>query len=356
MYISFKTQTCYLVAGLLCMATTFFAQSNTAEQNTADTPTKTRLQHSIASNTFLGLQYDVRFRTPDKVTDFYVAGQINPFGNYRHYGLQAGVLFGNWRGFSVGAGVSQIFYATDYVTRSDNAALGKQNILFGLPLGIRYQPAYRSFFAQVNYMPVFNMTDGYTTAAYPQIQLGFSFGGKNPKAARDTTAIPKGVQHSAYVQAGSLGWGLAYDARFRTKIKWLDWATNASVGFMKSEQRTFDKFIAPAYTQFGTSLGVSALFGKRAFSFELGVQPVFSHTETARNTYVDYKTGELGWTDVVYESITIEGLIGIRYQNPKGGISGFANFGLGPAFDTFSSNVGSNASIRLGLGYSLKTR
>jgi hypothetical protein len=225
---------------------------------------KTVLQHSIALNSGIGGQYDIRFRTPNKTTDFYAAINCALPINFRAVGVQGGVLVGNWHNFSLGAGAIAIFGASNSETMSCEY-FAKNKVILGIPLGIRYQPPYRSVFVQANYVPMLSLTDG-TSAAYPQIQVGYSFGGRNPHIKRDTTPIPQGIQHSAYAQFATFGWGLAYDARFRTKIKWLDWAATATVGF-------FPK-INYGRSGLGTSLGASALFGKRAFSFELGVEGV----------------------------------------------------------------------------------
>jgi hypothetical protein len=324
-----------------------FAQGIPSDTVFKNTP-KTVLQHSIALNNGVGAQYDIRFRTPNKTTDFYAAINGIPAIYYRYLGVQGGVLLGNWHNFSLGAGGLLMFGATDYMTNSSNEYYNKSNIIFGIPLGIRYQPPYRSVFVQANYVPMLNLVDG-TRAAYPQIQVGYSFGGKNPNIKRDTTPIPRGIQHSASVQFANFGLGLAYDARFRTKIKWLDWAATATAGYLPKS--FFGR------TGLGTSLGASALFGKRAFSFELGVQGVLSHYEGQELSYLDYKTGEYLLRDIVYDQNSVEFLLGLRYQRPKGGISGFVNMGAGPAYDSrypkFQSWIG---AFRVGVGYSLNTK
>jgi hypothetical protein len=335
----------------LCLASMAFVQlfaqgipSDTVFKNTP----KTVLQHSIALNNGVGAQYDIRFRTPNKTTDFYAAINGIPAINYRYLGVQGGVLFGNWHNFSLGAGGLLMFGATDYMTNSNNEYYNKSNIIFGLPLGIRYQSPYRSVFVQANYVPMLNLVDN-TSAAYPQIQIGYSFGGKNPNIKRDTTPIPQGIQHSAYVQTGIAAVGLAYDARFRTKIKWLDWAATATVGgFPKSPNSS---------SVLGGGLSASALFGKRAFSFEVGVRGIFTYHEGEQLSYLDYKTGDYIISEVVHTQSSIGLLLGLRYQRPKGGISGFANISAGPSRDTRATYYSNTlTSICLGLGYSLKTK
>jgi hypothetical protein len=334
----------------LCLASIafvrLFAQGIPSDTVYTITP-KTVLQHSIALNSGIGGQYDIRFRTPNKTTDFYAAINCTLPMNFSTVGIQGGVLVGNWHNFSLGAGAIAIFGTGDSKTISGEY-FAKNKVILGIPLGIRYQPPYRSVFVQANYVPMLSLTDG-TSADYPQIQVGYSFGGRNPNIKRDTTPIPKGIQHSAYVQTGIAAVGLAYDARFRTRIKWLDWATTASVGgFPKTNTSS---------SVIGGGLSVSALFGKRAFSVELGVRGVLAHHEEQELSYVNYKTGEISFREVSYDQNRVEAIGGLRYQRPKGGISGFVNMGVGTIYNSrypyFNSG---NLSLAIGLGYSLKTK
>jgi hypothetical protein len=334
--------------------TTLFAQ-NSAPIDSVITKKTTpfRLQHSVSLGT-AGLQYDMRIRTQNPLLDYYVA--TNWSGNSS--GLQGGVLIGKESDLSFVAGLAVLSLPN---RESAITPFSGTNVAIGLPIGIRSQPDGRGLFVQAQYMPILGGPNGMNLRSNtPQMQIGYTFG---KKAARDTLPIPQGVQASFLLESSTNhNTNLRYDARFRTKSTWLDWAAHGSIGTNALDGSVGDTYLRNNWSA-NAGVGVSALMGKKALSFELG---------TRINTYFNAPNSFVGFSetipnrlsDKVWNSNSAEIFGGLRYQPPRGGVTIMLNMGLERAFNRNPNMYSTNQpqplfnrfNLRLGLGYSLGTK
>jgi hypothetical protein len=177
------------------------------------------------------------------------------------------------------------------------------------------------------------------------------------------SSFTTGTQHSAYLQYANEGLGLAYDARFRSKISWLDFALTGSVGGTPVKSNFPAESTIQNRSSLYATLSASALFGKkrwltskRSFVGEFGIQVINIHLEQDKLSFIDYKTKEKMWLPSV-ETVNHFGIFGgLRYQRADGGISAFLNtsisyvrYSAAPAYANLES------FFRVGLGYSLAT-
>ena len=313
--------------------------------------TKYRLQHTASFGT-RGFEYDMRIRTEHPLLDYYFA--TNWDGNSIS-GAQGGVVIGKKSDISFVAGVGLMSNGqTGQVFNGTNVALA-------LPIGIRCQPDGRGLFLQAQYMPTIGNQGGLNFRNnIPQIQLGYTFG-KKPE--RDTLPTPQGIQESFALELNpNYGTNFRYDARFRTKSTWLDWAAHGVIGTNLLNSNGSETYLRN-YWSTNAGVGVSALMGKKALSFELG---------TRLNTYFGaptpfYSTGNYlpnRLSDNVWNGSSAEFFGGLRYQPPRGGVTIMLNTALARDFNRnpnyyYSNNpepIFDRFSLRLGLGYSLGTK
>jgi hypothetical protein len=334
--------------------TTLLAQNNIPlDSAITKKTTPFRLQHSVSLGT-AGLQYDMRIRTQNPLLDYYFATNLS--GNSS--GLQGGVLIGKKTDLSFVAGLA-VLSLPDY--QSVIKPFSGTNVAIGLPIGIRSQPDSRGLFVQAQYMPILGGPNGMNLRSNtPQIHIGYTFGKKPP---RDTLPTPQGIQESFFLELNpNRNTNLRYDARFRTKSTWLDWAAHGIIGTNALDGSVGDTYLRNNWSA-NAGVGVSALMGKKALSFELG---------TRINTYFNAPNSFVGLggaipnqlSDKVWNSSGAEIFGGLRYQPPHGGVTLMLGTGMErnlnrnpnfystnqpqPLFDRFN--------LRFGLGYSLGTK
>ncbi len=199
---------------------------------------------------------------------------------------------------------------------------------------------------------LFAQTD--STAALKTIKrrvVEFVFG-EHPKE------ITRGIQHTAMWQASS-GVGASYDLRTRTANRYFDWAAQVGVGYDKyryfSEYRSGLDYRPVTVTE--GIIGVSALWGKRAFSLELGEQLSIEYRLREKVDFIDYKTQQETFAQSRTTNVYIGLPFGFRFQPVTGGL--FVTLTPIPRVNIISSNSEAGNfrwSGRLGLGYTFRTK
>ena len=310
-----------------------------------------RLQHTASFGT-RGFEYDMRIRTEHPLLDYYFATNWNGNGIS---GAQGGVVIGKKSDISFVAGVGLM------TNENIEQVLNGTNVALALPVGIRCQPDGRGLFLQAQYMPTIGNQGGLNFRNnIPQIQLGYTFG-KKPE--RDTLPTPQGIQESFALELNpNYGTNLRYDARFRTKSTWLDWAAHGSIGTNLLNSNAGETYFRNNWAT-NAGVGVSALVGKKALSFELGAR-LNTHfgAQNAFNNISNFVPNRLN--DNLFNSSSAEIFGGLRYQPPRSGVTIMLNTALTRDFDRNPNYYRSNNpepifdrfSLRLGLGYSLGTK
>ncbi len=176
------------------------------------------------------------------------------------------------------------------------------------------------------------------------------------------TPIPQGKQWSILGEFGTIGAGFGVDCRTRTSNRYFDWAWQAGVG-------GYDYTYNPEFgnikknQNIGTHAGISGLWGKRAWSFELGLQGSFAYNKTEYLEYRDYITQEDYWFVQPRIDYYLAAPVGVRFQPIRGGV--FFAFNMAPQYggntliradNKYTIYWGSNISSRISLGYTFPTK
>jgi hypothetical protein len=340
-----------------------FAQSPIAATDSvqAENTAKTTVQHSLSLTNQLGFQYDARFRTPHPILDFYLSANITTERNsHTSTTFQGGVLLGNWHDFSLIGGISAGSGSSEEFFKS---AIKGSNVAVGLPIGIRYQPEGKGLSVQAQYIPLLSIENGINLrGSAPLIQIGYNFGKRKPRTTlseggtESTTqkdSLPQGIQHSFGFEASpNLPVSLHYDARFRTKSTWLDWAAHGSFGMNLPRQLDY---IRNDYNG-ATNLGVSALLGKRDLSFEIGIE-TYANYSSADWLIATTTSTTPTWNNYRNSNIGVAAFAGVRYQPVKGGMSCFINAGFAKDLydDSYRNNFPPSAYLKVFDHFQLRT-
>ena len=165
--------------------------------------------------------------------------------------------------------------------------------------------------------------------------------GEHPKE------IPQGRQHTLMLQAVTYYLGVGYDMRFRTDNRHFDLATQVGISFYDNNYVTKTNK-SRLFTC--ANIGISGLWGKRAFSFEMGLQAKMYRIDREELVFLDYKTEEETWVHRSSTNFQIGVPIGMRFQPVTGGL--FFTETIAPSFRLY----GVSADIRIGLGYTFPTK
>ncbi len=176
------------------------------------------------------------------------------------------------------------------------------------------------------------------------------------------TPTPQGKQWSILGEFGSAGTGLGVDCRTRTSNRYFDWAWQAGVGGNSYESKPPGAYIRKSEL-IGTHAGISGLWGKRGWSFELGLQGSFIYNKTEYFNSMDYASLESYWTEMAKINYAAEIPIGFRFQPIRGGLFLAANMAVGFASNNIIYNnslynngyFNPNVSARFSLGYTFPT-
>ncbi len=169
--------------------------------------------------------------------------------------------------------------------------------------------------------------------------------------------ITQGIQHTA-MWLPSPGLALGYDLRMRTANRHFDWAVQGSLGVYGG--RYTNEYLRPS-TYSNATVGISGLLGKRALSFELGLQGEMLRRDWQQLNFRDYKTDEEMWVKKSTTDFRVGMPVGGRFQPVTGGV--FFTLALIPTYSftntlivnpTLLNNLQFN--IKVGLGYTFRTK
>ncbi len=163
--------------------------------------------------------------------------------------------------------------------------------------------------------------------------------------------IRRGIQHTAFLQNLSGVLGAGYDMRWRTPIRWVDFAINGGVGYRANQ--IFPSIYVQNYKLYSGNAGAFALFGKRALSFELGAQASVFHYEYDQLVVRSYVTNEDTYARQSRSDYLVEIPAGVRFQPVTGGLYVATRMGYGWFLNNYPR---ANVSILIGLGYTFPTR